>query len=400
MKIQIIRDIKNILHLINLIIQKRKYYIKNENKVHFITFRKFFPDGGAGGGGAVQSMNNIIFGNDKLNIPVNYTFLEENKWSLDRKNNLWDLYGAIEFVRKKTKKEKGHIYITHDYGSAFGLWLMGKKYALVSHIQGSRVEEKTNFGEKFSWISKKIIQYCEKKAFENAYCVCFPSEGAYNYFCSSPYKIFSSKTFSKGPILYNTLYAYPTPEKYPDINEDKSVTTILSVGQLTVAKGMDLHPKFLEELLKNTNKKIRYIMVGMGILEKQIISELENLKKYYSNFSYIHVKKCNYPQMQYLQGICDIYLMLHRISIFDLATLELMNKSKCIILSNIGGNPEFNQDNNIILVDKDDYASAIKTLNLSDINKLGLNNKMVYDKYFSNEVFIKNYQDLINNMIK
>ena len=40
--------------------------------------------------------------------------------------------------------------------------------------------------------------------------------------------------------------------------------------------------------------------------------------------------------------------MLHRISIFDLATLEMMNKSKCIILSNIGGNPEFNKDNNII----------------------------------------------------
>lgn len=52
------------------------------------------------------------------------------------------MFGAVEFVRLKTKDDRETAYITHDYGSAFGLYLAGKKYVLVSHIQGARIEEK------------------------------------------------------------------------------------------------------------------------------------------------------------------------------------------------------------------------------------------------------------------
>ena len=161
---------------------------------------------------------------------------------------------------------------------------------------------------------------------------------------------------------------------------------------------MDKHTLFFDKLLQVTNKNIRYIFVGKGPLENSIIANLDKLKNKYLNFEYIHIKGCTYPQMQYLQNISDVYLMLHRISIFDLTTLELMNKSKCVILSEVGGNPEFNRDENIILVGENQELVVEKVLN-SDIKLLGKKNKEVYDKYFSNDKFREAYYLIIKNLI-
>lgn len=390
MKIKLFRDLQNILYFVKIFLLKKHKQICDYKKVHFITFRKFSPKGGAGGGGAVQSANKVLFGDNLNSIPLKYSFYEENEFNLKRKNDLWDLWGAIKFVFEKTKNEYDYAYVTHDYGSAVGLALLGKTYILISHIQGSRVEEKMNFGEKFTDISKWIIQYSEKFAFKNAQAVYFPSQGAYEYFCKSKYKTIKNSEFKFGGVLYNTLYAYPKEEPVENLNKEKNKLTFLSVGQLTTAKGMDKHSIFFRNLLQKTSKQIRYIFVGRGPLEKQILEELNKLKTDYSNFEYEYIKSCSYPQMQYLQNISDAYLMLHRISIFDLTTLEVMNKSKCVILSDVGGNPEFNKEDNVILVGKI-YHTAIEKFLSSNVEELGKKNKEVYDKYFSNEKFIEEY---------
>ena len=160
---------------------------------------------------------------------------------------------------------------------------------------------------------------------------------------------------------------------------------------------MDRHPKFFEELLKTTDKKIRYIMVGKGLLESGIIKSLNKLKKTFKNFDFIHIPYCTYPQIQYLQNISDIYLMLHRISVFDLATLEVMRKGKCIILSNVGGNIEFNKDNNILFFEND-YSKTVQSLQKVDIIEIGKKNKKVYEMYFSPENFKNSYLKLIENL--
>ena len=392
-------DKKNLKHFIKLLFQKKKKLIpKNPKTVHFITFRKFFPHAGAGGGGAVQSANKVIFGDKLEEYNLKFSFTTDDEFKENRNNDLWDLFSAIEFVKEKTKNDTADtVYITHDYGSAFGLYLLGKKYALISHIQGSRVEEKINFGEKFSFVSKKVIQYVEKTAMKNAYCVCYPSNGAYEYFCRSKLKTISKKEFKKGDVLYNTLYYIPKEEKIENIEKNTDYLTFLSVGQFTVAKGMDRHPKFFEELLKTTEKKIRYIMVGRGPLEQEIIRSLDNLRKTYKNFHFIHIQGCTYSQIQYLQSISDIYLMLHRISIFDLATLEVMKKGKCIILSNVGGNKEFDKDNNILFFEND-FSQTVQDLQKVNINEIGEKNKKVYERYFSPENFKNSYLKLIENL--
>lgn len=390
-------DIDN-LKILFKFLNKRGLKLKESYKnIHCITHRAEFPNGGAGGGGAVLSCMRYVIGNT---IPdIRYTFRTENKFSQDWECELADLWGAIQFVFDNIKDETVTAYITHDYGTAFGLYLLGKKYVYVSHLQGPRVEEKTNFGENFSFVTKKIINYCEKKAFENAYCVCFPSMGAYKYYCQSSYKPIAPNKFKLGPILYNTLYAYPEPEEIHGINKKNESLTFLSVGQLTIAKGMDRQTAFFEKLLKNTTKNIRYILVGSGPLKNNILNDLDSLKIQYNNFNYVYIEKCTYPQMQYLQDISDIYLMLHRISIFDLTTLEVMNKSKCVILSNVGGNSEFNKNDNIILVEDENYNKAVDEFCTKDIQELGKQNKKVYDEHFSNEKFIERYSNLINELL-
>jgi hypothetical protein len=140
-------------------------------------------------------------------------------------------------------------------------------------------------------------------------------------------------------------------------------------------------------------------MVGKSKLEKEILKKLEGLKIKYDNFDYMHIEKCSYPQMQYLQDISDVYLMLHRISIFDLTTLKVMKKGKCIILSDVGGNPEFNKENNIILCDN--YEQCANDFINCNLDKLSIKNKEVYNQYFSQEQFKINYliimKDLLNS---
>lgn len=397
MRIRIKKDIPNIIHLIKLLINKKNYKKEITNKIHLITYRKFSPHGGVGGGGAVMSANKILFGEELGNIPLKYTFKNENNAQL-KENELNILWQSIKFIFENCENETNYAYITHDFACAVGLALLGKKYVLVSHIQGSIVEQKVNFGRKMTMITKLILQYCESFAFKNAQAVYFPSMGAYKYFCSSKYKTVKKDEFKFGGILYNTLYAFPKPEQINNITKNDSYITILSVGQLTIAKGMDKNISFLKELIMNSDEKFRYILVGQGPLKNLICKSLQEFETLFNNFSYIYIESCTYPQMQYLQDISDIYLMLHRISIFDLTTLEMMNKSKCIILSNVGGNPEFNKENNIILVD--DNKKAIDSFVKSNIKDLGKKNKKVYDKYFSDKEFKKNYISVIKQLCK
>ena len=90
--------------------------------------------------------------------------------------------------------------------------------------------------------------------------------------------------------------------------------------------------------------------------------------------------------------------MLHRLSIFDLATLEAMSQSSAIVLSDVGGNIDFNVENNVILVSPVNYmAAAIKLAN-SNVKELKALNYKVFSNYFSPNNFKLYYEKLLNNI--
>ena len=125
---KMIAELFKIVHFIALILGKKSERCREFNNIHIITFRPFSPEGGKGGGGAVQSCNKVLFGESFNSIPIKYSFREDNKHWLDTNSDLRDLFGAVEFVKQKTKNDKHCAYITHDYGTAFGLYLLGKKH--------------------------------------------------------------------------------------------------------------------------------------------------------------------------------------------------------------------------------------------------------------------------------
>ncbi len=396
-----INDKMNQLIYENFLSQKKEKEIcENITQIHSITHRPFAPNGGSGGGGAVLSCQKTLIGNKYKNLECKYTFFESNRYTrLKGLSDLHDLWGGALFAIQHTADEKNTIYVTHDYGTAFGLYLMGKNYVYVNHLQGPRLEEKTNFGEKFSEKSAKIIQQCEKLVCENACYVCFPSIGAAEYFENSNYQCVDLSKYRRGPVLYNTLYASPSPEKIDNIEKDENSITILSVGQLTYAKGIDQCVDTIAEVLKKTEKKVRWIIVGKGPLKDEILEKCEIVKSQHEYFEYIHIEKCVYQEMLYLQDISDIYMMRQRISIFDLTTLELMRKGKIIVLSDVGGNPEFNIDNNIILHRGNDIEVAINIL--ESIEKdTGKYNLEIFEKHFSNKCFVDSYQNMFEKMLE
>jgi glycosyltransferase involved in cell wall biosynthesis len=362
--------------------------------VHTITFRLFSPNGGRGGGSAVQSCQNILLGEEYKNLILKYTYIEENSYSKNVQSRLADLFGAAYFAIYKTKNENGCVYITHDYGTAFGLALLRKKFVYVSHLQGPRVEEKHNYGEVFTNTDASIVNFCERYVFKKAMYVCFPSHGAREYYFESKYRSIDKNKSKIGPVLYNTVYANPQNESVEGVIKEDNIITILSVGALLPAKGLDFAPDYIDNLLMHNSIPIRWIVVGSGHLKDFILDKAQKLELKHNNFQFIFHEQLSYPQIRYLNSICDIYLMIHRVSIFDLATLEAMKEGKMVILSPVSGNNDFNKEDNIIFSN-----SKIPRLNKEVITTYGDKNRCVYQKYFSTDEFIKSYHSVISDLL-
>ncbi|MCU6760817.1 Glycosyl transferases group 1 [uncultured Roseburia sp.] len=382
-----------------------------------ITYRPKAPKGGRGGGGAVLSAMESIIQYKYKNLPIKYVYSEKdgiwhtlrnryfNEFTypnyINENSNLIMLWAAIAFVIEETKDDRDTLYICHEYSTAFALGLMGKKYILVIHTQGPRIEEKTNLGERMTNKEEKIISSCERYALKHAQKVCFPSIGGQEYFFNSKYCVTDKSDINLGDILYNTVYAQVSEDKIPEILEESEKCSFLSVGTLTYAKGQDNVCTFLETLLKkDTINKYRWICVGRGPYAEEINQRANKLADICDNFEYIYIEKCSFRQVKYLQNICDYYIMLHRISIFDLATLEAMQNSNGIILSKTGGNLEYNCENNVIYLEDNNYTKLAETIMNEDKEYWKALNLKCYNNYFSKVQFKNRYYKQIDSVIK
>lgn len=361
--------------------------------IHCITYRPY-TTGGGGGGGAVMSMQSRLI--TKIdNINVKYTFKTED----GNNDSLSEFVQPCQFVLKNTLNDISTVYMTHDIGCAYALALMDKKYILVYHSQGPRLEERIGFKEKMGPISKFITKEVEKKAFENAELVCFPSRGAYEYYCASPFRSTNKENFVFGRVLYNTVE--PRVPNFPKMDYVKTSEElkILSVGQLTSAKGIDQSLIFLEHLLEIYEGRVIYTLIGMGKQKKQLLAKLSHMKKKFKKLDYVYLPKVNYDEMQCIQKQSDCFLMLHRIAIFDLSILEMMSLGKLVVLSYVWGNKEYNLDDNIIYFNND-YMEAVNKLLNVDVRDVCSKNRRVANLFFSKQNFVNSYTSIIRSLVR
>ena len=373
------------------------YIAKKENKIYInnnIASISYRPNRGASGGpGGVLFLEKELVGNKIENFNHDIYFRgNENYFD-------WfaDVFSAARWTNKIVRDKKYLFYIVHDLGCAYMLSLMHQKYILVWHFQGSFVTQYLNFGYKLNILIKSILKHIEKKSFSNAIQVYFPSNGAKEMYFADHFHGAITQT-NIGLPLYNTII--DEKNKKSDINNlpDKNFNgiTFVSIGTQTKAKGQDNVIKFFRQHLNNTNINIRWITIGDGVLFDNIKNDLKNLSNKFKNFSYIQIKKINHTDVLKILDMSDVYIMLHRISIFDFATLEAMKHNCAVILSKVGGNLDFNKNNNIIF--ENDFSFDYLINNLDELKQ---KNKICFDKFFSEKNFRDSYiKEIINNIQK
>lgn len=394
-----VRELANWFTYIQYMIKEKKVEIGKIKSLHFIINANPAPNGGIGGPSTSLSMMQEIIGDVFLGMDVRYSFGRPVKY-FGKKVDPYSMMGAIRWVNNLVKDEKDTLYVTHDCGTAAALCIAGKRYIYTSHTQGPVVEEMQHFDFKISFLARKLIYSIEKKAYNNALSVQFPSYGAREAFMSCDNKAKGIK-FIPGPIIYNTLYARSREEKLRPLKKEEDTLTFLSIGNITKQNGFDRHVLFFREYLKLNKNKIRYIVRGNGrSILSSFIRDMKDLENEFPNFLFIHIaKRVSGEQLEYLKKISDIYIMLHRVSIFDMATLEMFGLGRTAVLSNVGGNIELNKNKNIILVNEGNYELAARELASSNIEDLGGKCIEVYKKYFSNKVFFSSYEDLVRGLI-
>lgn len=149
-------------------------------------------------------------------------------------------------------------------------------------------------------------------------------------------------------------------------------------------------------------KKIYWIVVANGELKNDVKNRIATINKTLPEHIRIDCTIIDYvidhQKIYQLMAESDIYIMLHRISIFDFSTLEAMYMKKPIILSDVVGNDEFNCDNNILLVSENTSNTEIKTF-IAHKKDYGISNRKVYDLFFSGDAFRKRYYRVFRELI-
>lgn len=292
---------------------------------------------------------------------------------------------------------KDAFYVAHDVDSAYILLRCNRKYTLVYHNQGPLLQEKKNFGIEIDSSQARRIRKKERLAFTKAYSLHFPSLGASDMYFKNQYRACELSEVKLGVPLYNTI-PLDDMKVMECIKKDSEYLTFFSLGTLTNAKGQDRVLLFLREFLSVSEKPVRYIIVGKGPLRNLLFDACQNLKESFPTFVYEYFECLSHSEIMYLHAISDIYIMLHRLSIFDFATLEAMSQDTAIVLSPVGGNLDFDKASNIVFID-DDYHTSAGRLASADIDQLKGLNKAVFEKYFSVTAFRKEYVEMIQSNV-
>lgn len=344
-------------------------------------------NGATGGPGGVLYLLSQFLGNDIDGIPCEYRFNPVMSRRMGARFNR-------QILNLQCRLEHNTFYVAHDIQTGAILAELNKPYSLVYHNQGPIVQERLNFGINMTEDEMNYWKSRERKAFIGATTLHFPSRGASDMFFGNDYASCMSEDVTLGTPLYNTI-PKENIKKVDGVEKKEDTISFFSLGTITEAKGQDSSIIFIERFLEKCgDKKVRYIVVGKGPLQELVCSKGNDLMHRYPNFEFVYFKSLLHSEVAYVHEISDVYLMLHRLSIFDFATLEAMIAKTAIILSPVGGNLDFDKMNNVIYA-SDDYSDAINRLSYEEIERLKVLNYEVFQRYFSPEAFAEAYRKMI-----
>lgn len=326
-------------------------------------------------------------------------------WFLTFLNYIFYIFAISKKIRKSIVGADEIISHEVFYSFCSIFFLKQKKVSTIIHSQGNVYNEVINlWGSGRSLILKKFLDFVEFFTIKNSKIVGFPSKWAFDWF----YKTSSER-------VQNILRAYNLEGKikifynWIELNQKKSNKNIFNiqwnnekiifttVSTLNEEKWVDRIPCFLQNLKKKNINFEWYLVWNWKFLSKI----QDDIKKYNLSES-VKIHSTGLPKEDIIDLFkrSDFYIMFHRLSVFDYATLEAMNEWCIPLLSKIGGNKEVILSENGFLIDDEqisqkNFEELINFILSCDKKDLKQKNKDIIKNNFSNNNFIEWYYSIL-----
>ena len=340
--------------------------------------------------------------------------LSENENNLrieDEKEFLWlnaTLQALVGFLKKADAKfcftEKDVFLLQDPYivEAFINLFPDFNKVITAYHVQGTLQSE---LGKRFPAL-KQTLNRMQENHLNRIKKWIFPSKGAAEGFLNTGTEVMRQNAEKCDFfVAYNGYEMKETIQ--PDSDFCKQLEQIKDADVIFASatflyrnKGVERIPKVLAEFKKQTGLKIHWILIGSGEMEEEV--EM-NIHRYLEDgeYTWYHMRFENQDNVFALFLKADFYIMMHRVSVFDLSTLQAMAYSCVPILSGVGGNKELCGFGNGILIHPEEACIDLTGYMEGNIwhgeyleRQKKLNSKIIRET-FNNKAFLEGYKNVL-----
>lgn len=371
-------------------------------------------------GGPIGYLYNLSYGLKKIKDNEIY-FLESAKKGPSFKSKIKNqipsnVWGALQLAKEilgtivSDGKEYGHSFNEYDavhFHSTADLYKNREllknytgKIILTSHTPEAPYLEKRDL-MKAKKLPKNIILKISKKlkkidiySFMRATDIIFPCKEAvepylntFEFFRNNYKKLEKKITYLPTGIISEE---HIVPEKKL---LDSNTFRVCYIGRHNTIKGYDLLKEAAERIEK-LDKNIQFIIAGkQGPL--------------YSNNSLKNWRELGWTNKPLeIEAACNLFVLPNRETYFDLALIEALSAPVVVLISKTGGNKYFERfkTNAINFFEPDDVDDLVNKIlfikKYCNTNQLKQENKVIFKKNFTAEIFAKNYVSTIRSIVE
>lgn len=271
---------------------------------------------------------------------------------------------------------------------------------VVYHQQGSIYSESLFMGNEKNELYENFCFELTRFAVEESHLFAFPSRGARQALIDTLPEIRLYLEKKNEIILYNGCSPTLTGgtgmldglfEMLSQIKGDIFVT----VATLNEAKGVERLPGFFKDYGRYVEDYF-WIIIGNGAKRDELSKGLADLE---GHVLWLDINIDN-RDIICLYDKADFYILSHRYSIFDYATIEAMHMGCVPVLTPVGGNLEMITESNGYLFDDDLGGERfVRWRKKQDMKKLKDMNRRLAEERFSEYSMLKSYHDICEKFL-
>ncbi len=369
------------------------------------------PKGPCGGSGGVSYR--LMKANEKYHLFDDTVFIFTDKCITSSEGEL-----SVEVLPKgqqliELEKYYTHInafldfgeddrFVFHDLESFCAMkesfpWIC--RTLVMYHQQGSIYSESLFMGNEQDEVYEQFCFDLTRTAVEESGLFGFPSHGAKQALISTLPEIGPYLEKKQEIVLYNGCspeLSNGTGAVTPllEMLEQVKGNTFITVATLNDAKGVERLPAFFREYGKYVEDYF-WIVIGNGARADDLSKGLADLE---GHVLWLNVNIDN-SDIICLYDKADFYILAHRYSIFDYATIEAMHMGCIPVLTPVGGNLEMiTEGNGYFLDDSLNAESFIKWQKEQDMVRLKEQNRRIAGERFSEYSMLKAYNELLSSL--